>query len=296
MRYKILFLGIMCSSIAMSADWALPHISVANVRTEPRHGAEMSTQALMGTPLKIVDSLDGGWFKVVMPDGYEGYIKDNSLTLLNDDDMRHWRHAERVMVTSPVEVKMYADKLRNEVVTDLVTGDILEVIDDGRLRLPDGRTGYIDGDVTSLDSLQSDDTPAAVVKVALAQMGTPYLWGGLSNKGMDCSGLVKLAYYSIGVITLRDASQQATTGIVPDGKLSAGDLIFYGNKLGRINHVAIYEGNDSVIESAGRVMRTHINDAGHRITSRRIAGSEGSRGVTRITDHPWYFDQESVKK
>lgn len=296
MRYKILFLGIMWSSVAMSAEWALPHISVANVRTEPRHGSEMSTQALMGTPLKITDSVDGGWFKVVMPDGYEGYIKDNSLTLLDDDSMGRWRKAERVMVTSPVEVKMYADKGHSEVVTDLVTGDILEVMADGRLQLPDGRAGYVDGDVTPLDSLESDDPSAAVVKVALAQMGSPYLWGGLSNKGMDCSGLVKLAYYSIGVITLRDASQQATTGIVPDGNLTAGDLVFYGNKSGRINHVAIYEGNDSVIESAGRVMRTHINDAGCRITSRRLAGSEGSRGVTRITAHPWYFDQESVKK
>lgn len=280
----------------MAANWALPHISVANVRTEPRHGAEMSTQALMGTPLQIVDSIDGGWYRVVMPDGYEGYVKDNSLTLLSDEEMARWRHAGRVMVTSPVEVKMYADREKRSVVTDLVTGDILVAMPDGRMQLPDGRAGYVDGVVTPLDSLNCADASAAVVNVALAQMGSPYLWGGLSNKGMDCSGLVKLAFYSVGIITLRDALQQATTGVVPDGRLSAGDLVFYGNKSGRINHVAIYEGNDSVIESAGRVMRTHINDAGRRITTRRLAGNEGSRGVTRITDHPWYFDRASVKK
>lgn len=75
------------SILQVSGQWALPHISVAHVRTEPRHGAEMSTQALMGTPLRVVNKTDNGWMEIEMPDGYRGYIISNSLTFLDDDAM-----------------------------------------------------------------------------------------------------------------------------------------------------------------------------------------------------------------
>ena len=60
-------------------EWAIPHISAAHVRTEPRHGAEMSTQALMGWPIAVLERLPDGWSYVELPDGYRGYVIDNSL-------------------------------------------------------------------------------------------------------------------------------------------------------------------------------------------------------------------------
>lgn len=287
----ILLMAFFCPA---HAQWALPHISVAHVRTEPRHGAEMSTQALMGTPLHVDSVTTTGWVAITMPDGYTGYIIGNSLTMLDDEEFGDWRESERGMIVSSHEIRTYIDSLSYEPVSDLVAGDIVCLSGKkGRLRteisLPDGRRAWVfNTDIIPLDSVTFTGVEP-ILDMARQQMGVPYLWGGLSTKGMDCSGLVKLAFLSAGYIVPRDASQQALAGVAVDmDSLQRGDLVFYGKpETGRINHVAIYDGDGTVIESAGLVRRNRVEDAGKIITARRLHVAS----TPVVTRHPWYYSR-----
>lgn len=284
-------------TVSNSARWALPHISVAHVRTEPRHSAELSTQALMGNPLRVLEHTPDGWVKIEMPDGYTGYIIDNSLTLMTDDQLRDWNESPRLIVTSVVEVDVLADAAMDEPVSDLVPGDIVCGLIDGpwtHVTLPDGRHGWFpSGFLAKLDEWADD--PASIPNMlfmANQQLGEPYLWGGLSPKGMDCSGLTKLTFLSGGIILPRDASQQAVVGLpIPTDSVEAGDLLFFGPAPGRINHVAIYEGDGYILESSGRVRRTSLDEKTDLLSARRIVDKNGqpvTPDVVRMRHHPWY--------
>lgn len=256
----------------------------------------------MGTPLRVHDKISDGWYFVEMPDGYWGYVIDNSLTVTDDEYMKKWRDAPRVIVISNREVKAYSGEKDNVTVSDLVQGDIMEgSIKSGKKRtevtLPDGRTAWVDTkDVMSLDKWSRQNPDASlVVSTAAAVMGAPYLWGGLSSKGMDCSGLTKMCYYRNGLILMRDASQQALTGTeVNENDLKKGDLLFFGNMVTRrVNHVGIYIGDGIFIESAGRVRLNRLDAVDNFFFARRILGGGESKGITKVINHPWYFNQEN---
>ncbi|MDE5567982.1 MAG: SH3 domain-containing protein, partial [Muribaculaceae bacterium] len=86
--------------------WALPRISVANLRTKPGHGSEMASQALMGTPVRLLEQ-DGDWWRVQTPDGYIAWVIDNSLAMKTPEEMQKWRSADRVVVTSTYQTRCY---------------------------------------------------------------------------------------------------------------------------------------------------------------------------------------------
>ena len=131
-------------------------------------------------------------------------------------------------------------------------------------------------------------------------MGSGYLWGGTSTKVTDCSGLTKISYFSNAIILQRDASQQALTGLKIDtskgwNKLQTGDLLFFGNaKTGRVTHVGLYLRDGNYIHCSGRVKINSLDPANATylyspLSASRIAGRVGSRGITAVKDHPWYF-------
>lgn len=294
-----------------SDQWAQVRLSAASLRGEGRHAAEMVTQGVMGMPLRVL-STGGEWWRVQTPDGYISYVPSSSVVTKTPAEMEQWRKSNRLIVTAPYQTRVYVSPTANgvrDVVTDAVLGNIFVATgdnSDGRLgvELPDGRKGYIDADAVENFSewATQDFNPEQILDVAYSMEGTPYLWGGTSVKAIDCSGLAKVSYFSNGLILMRDASQQALTGTRIEAKdwrdCQAGDLLFFGNaKTGRVTHVAIYDHNGNYVHSSGRVKRNSVDPESPAYLTTpflhavRIHGNEGTKGITRVRDHGWYFNK-----
>lgn len=295
-------------------EWAQTRIPAASHRTQGRHAAEMSTQSVMGTPLRILER-SGEFWRVQTPDGYIAYVPSSSVVPKSDDEMKSWRNGRRFVVTSFYPVRAYRESGANgprDVVTDLVNGSIVTLASgdasliDGRMHisLPDGRTGYVDAQaLTPIEVWAAQNFDAdRILDVAYSIEGAPYLWGGTSTKALDCSGLAKVSYLANGIILMRDASQQALTGTRINAEdwrtCRAGDLLFFGNKDTRkVTHVAIYDHDGNYVHSSGRVKRNSVDPESpdylttYFLHAVRIAGNEGTPGITLVRNHPWYFDK-----
>ncbi len=298
-------------TVMPSDIWGLVNMSVAHVRTKPGHDEEMSTELVMGQPVRILERLDNGWSRIQCPDGYIGYMINGSMSSKKESQMEQWRRSGRMIVTSLTQIYAYTSadsRSCRDVVTDLVNGCIVEgplqlVGTRSEVVLPDGRKAWVDNDDIA-DFEQWSQQPFSsrqILDMAYSMMGAPYLWGGTSTKMLDCSGLAKVAYFSNGIILMRDASQQATTGTRIEAanwrSCQAGDLLFFGNaKTRRVTHVAIYDSDGFYVHSSGRVKHNSIDPKSDDYLSTpflhavRIAGNEGSRGISRVASHPWYFN------
>ncbi len=296
----------------------LVNLSAANFRSAPSHSAELGTQASYGTPVSVVED-KGGWLLVDLPDGYRAWVDRPAVTLMPSDVMERWRDAPRLIVTSLTETHALADTLAGYVpdnmVSDLVLGSILEGepgIAGARfvaVTFPDGRSGYVRAEeVEPFEQwARGYYHPQTILSTAYALMGVPYLWGGTTTKGVDCSGLVKVAFFASAIILPRNASDQAACGIAVDHNSPSlyqpADLLFFPPEdkpdSKRIAHVGIYDGGSMYVHSSGNVRVNGFKPDGLRYLPRpvkravRIALPERNDlpGVVRVADHPWYFNR-----
>lgn len=247
---------------------ALVTISVANIRSQPKHSAELATQALMGTPLNVLKE-DDGWFLVQTPDQYLSWVDQAGIHLMTTGELETWYRTPKLVFTDLIGyVWKTADE--KEMVSDLVAGDLLTLESESNshyfISLPDKRQGWVAKNQTQLweSWIASRNTnPESLISTAKQMMGTPYLWGGTSIKGVDCSGFTKTIFYLNGQIIPRDASQQIHEGDLVDvaknwEKLEVGDLLFFGEKAKedkkeRVVHVGMWIGDGEFIHSRGLV-------------------------------------------
>lgn len=244
-------------------------VSVAHLRENPAYEAEMGTQELLGREVEITDE-DGYWLRVVTPDGYRAWTNRMCIAEMTEAEMREYGAADKYICTAMYSSLMTEPSDASVPVSDLVRGDIL-LKSGGKVRhgyvmasTASGKIGWVKRkDVTALDRWESETKPdgESIVKEALRYVGIPYLWGGCSVKGFDCSGLVKTVFMMNGIPLPRNASQQGLIGeavdigpLVENGDCSAlekGDLLFFGNReSGRITHVGIYIGDSRMIHSS----------------------------------------------
>lgn len=247
---------------------ALVTISVANLRSNPKHSAELATQATLGTPLKILKKEDN-WYLVQTPDKYLSWVDAGGITPMTEQQLNNWRTNDKIIYTKTYG-HSYLGPEKENIVSDLVAGSVLEILKFADkfyiVRYPDGRTGYVSNEeameyetwLTDLD-LNEDQ----LITTAEKLMGVPYLWGGTSTKGVDCSGFTKTIYFLNGLIIPRDASQQVHTGKPIDSignfeNLQKGDLLFFGRKATdstaeKVVHVGMWIGNNEFIHSSEMV-------------------------------------------
>lgn len=243
-------------------------LSVVCIHSDPYYGAEMSTQGLLGMPIRIVE--DGTWLRIQTPDGYIGWVTSGGIARMNRTAYNAWLQAPKIICTVPAGTAYSKPSKSSDPISDLVCGNVLKVqgVKKGfyQVVFPGGREAYVScSDAEPVEQWRKGIrlTATSLLKVARSLMGVPYVWGGTSSKGVDCSGLIKVTTFMHGLILQRDASQQAYTGHpvdIRDGydQLRPGDLLFFGTpasdgKRERIVHVAFYLGDKSFIHASDRV-------------------------------------------
>jgi SH3-like domain-containing protein len=283
--------------------WALATLSVSNLRAKPDDASELVSQVMMGTPMKVLD-YKNKWYRVQTPENYIGWMDAGGLQQLTLTEIEQWKNSSRYLFNRITGIVYDSPGKKGNVVSDVVLGDLFEIESEKRkflkIRIPDGRTGYVcKTDCISFEDWSNlEPSVQSLLSVARLMMGFPYLWGGTSVKGVDCSGFVKLAFYAQGIILARDASQQARFGEPVDftnrNNLQPGDLLFFGRSAQRITHVGIYLGNGDFIHSSGSVHISSIDPSDpkfapdrNNVAARRILNSINSEGIVRVKDHPW---------
>ncbi|KGE13090.1 NlpC/P60 family protein [Sphingobacterium deserti] len=256
----------------------LVNLSVANLRTAPSHAAEMATQVLLGTQLDILQK-KGGDYRVRTPEGYIAWVPTSSITPLSTEKLHAWNSNDRIIYTAEFGKSFSAPDLQSQRVSDLVYGGILSLSSETdtfyKVVYPDGRIAYIPKEEGQLFSTWMKTREAHadnIIRSAKSMLGLPYLWGGTSVKGVDCSGFTKTSYFMNGLVIPRDASQQVLHGQNIDildkngdfdaekalKNLKPADLLFFAggknkSKNARVTHVALYLGNGQFIHAAGSV-------------------------------------------
>ena len=290
------------------------NLSAANHRSKPDHPAELVTQSILGTPIKVLKKGEDGFYLVQTPDGYISWLDNDGFALMDESELKNWLSSQKIIYTKVYGFSYSEADENSQSVSDLVEGNLLKIIGEENnfflINYPDGRVAYVKKDEAKLfnDWYKAlNPTGETILNTAYHFMGIPYLWGGTSTKGMDCSGFTKTVYFLNGIILSRDASQQVNTGELVDTKdgwqnLQAGDLLFFGRKANgdkkeRITHVAIYIGDGDFIHAAGRVKINSFNPeksyySDYRksgfIRAKRILTSVGKNGIERILENSFY--------
>lgn len=290
-------------SPAPAQEWGLVTVACASLRSEPRHGAELETQATMGTPVVLDSIVSGEWRMATMPDGYRAWIHTSAFVTESEADMAAWRKSGRVIVTHPYGGVVEADSVSHCAVSDVTLGAILE----GRVEpgsryatvtLPDGRSGYLPAWMTEDFGSWSRKTPeiAKVIECAKSMNGVTYLWGGTTPKAVDCSGFTQTCYKSAGALLPRNASAQAKVGKAIDPERQElwqpGDLLLFGADpdTTRITHVGIYLGDGAYIHCSGMVMTSHTYPEHKLYLPRRVLKVRRvNLNESLIGKHEWYF-------
>jgi len=250
-------------------------VSVANMRSGPKHQAEMVNQTLLGTVVRVYKE-QNGWLYIQNRDKYLGWITRASVVRSDSASATDWMNSNGIIVTANYGVVSPVDREKQDgILVDLVPGAKLQTVrqsDKGFVvKLPDGRVGTVDrgvgittGELKAIEAL-----PDNIVKDSRKFLGIPYLWGGTSSKGFDCSGFVQTVFRLNNFELPRDASQIVREGkdVEPGEKfenLKPGDLLFFGPRPGRTTHVAIYLGNSLYIHASTSVQINSL-DKSHEL-------------------------------
>lgn len=294
-------------------NWGVIYNSVADLRSKPAYSAEMVTQVLMGMPVKILDKT-GSWLRIQTPEGYIGWMS-GSVHRFTQEELKEYMTLPKIIITSQYAQSYTKADSQSQSVSDIVVGDMLCVKDETKdfynVTYSDGREAFVEkkNAVKVENWLNNIELSGKnIVETAKQLMGVPYVWGGTSAKGLDCSGFTKMVYWLHGVIIARDASQQVKNGVEIDSignfdNAQKGDLVFFGiketdeNPKERVVHVGIYIGDQEFIHASDYIHISSFNpespiydeyNTNRYLRTMRYIGHEGTPGITPITEHLFY--------
>jgi cell wall-associated NlpC family hydrolase len=247
--------------------------AVAPVRVAPRADAGLDTEALFGEALTIYDQDDEGWAWVQLArDGYVGYVPSNAILTGVPRPATHRVSALRTFIfpgptikDPPITWASYGSELR--IVREIeVAGRVYGVLDNGGT--------VVMQHAVAIGALETDP-----VAIAERFLGTPYLWGGKSSLGIDCSGLVQTVYRAIGVAAPRDSDMQANDlGVA----ISLGPANWVrGDVLCWPGHVALVRDADTIIHANAHHMAVAIETTEAALARISASGTE-LKAVKRV--------------
>ncbi|MEJ1222301.1 C40 family peptidase [Sediminicola sp. 1XM1-17] len=229
-------------------QYGICHLSIVPVRAIADDVSEMVTQLLYGDHFKVLEQRKY-WSKIrIAFDATEGWISNNQMVLISEEDYQTAHTNSPIKNTSDLVSFVSTE---SDMLIPIVIGSTIQNID---LVAHQFDGNYIEG----------VNDKSTLLDTALLYLNTPYLWGGKTPFGIDASGLTQMVYKINGYQLLRTASQQASQGeplsFIEESE--AGDLAFFDNNEGVIDHVGIIMPNNYVIHAQGKVRIDRIDHTG----------------------------------
>lgn len=224
------------------------NLSIVPCRKEPSDASEMVTQLLFGDHFQILESQDSWLHIKIANDGYVCWIDKKQAQAIQQPTFDILNTSEAYYCNELLQV---VTDIKTELLFPIVLGSLLPNFDDGECIIENQTYSY-DG---AYISGKLPFTKKGIVEVAMMYLNAPYLWGGKTPFGIDCSGLTQMVYKLNGIKIPRDAYQQAELGETLSfvEEAEAGDLAFFDNHEGRIVHVGIVMENNKIVHASGKV-------------------------------------------
>lgn len=228
-------------------QYGICNLSLIPLRLEPSDKSELVSQVLYGDLFKIIEKRKN-WSKIRLAfDDYEGFIDNKQFRVISKEDF-----------------------LESEKNSTTYSTDLVEFVQDGKKQLLPIVLGSSLGGLKILNHQYDGNSNSGInpksdlVKTASLYLNAPYLWGGKSPFGIDCSGFTQMVYKINGYKLLRDASQQSGQGEVLSfiEESEPGDLAFFDNSEGEIIHVGIILENNYIIHAHGSVRIDRLDQTG----------------------------------
>ena len=233
-------------------NYGISNLSIVPMRNEAADQSEMVNQVIFGEHFKVLE-IRKKWSKIRLAhDSYEGWICNKQWIEIEEDI---YKQLDKEVATITTDILDIITKTHHQ---PIVIGSIL----------PSYKSGHalINNEMYQFDGLT---TPGFIkkdklVENALMYLNAPYLWGGRSPLGIDCSGFTQMVYRLQGVDLPRDAYQQAEVGTTLSfvEESEPGDLAFFDNTEGKITHVGIILEDNYIIHASGKVRIDRIDQQG----------------------------------
>lgn len=242
-------------------------VNLTGLYAHPSWLAEMLSQNTYGVQVEILEQ-KGDWVFVRQPDGYLGWMFRDYLSTHEPGVANHRVCVPMMLVhAQPDEASLVTARLPEavKVIVNGASGDWMKIEPHpGQLPcgMPGGWAKKNDLEEMRELSLPPGEKRQVILRTAYDLLGVPYLWGGTTANGIDCSGLVQLCYLMAGVTLTRDADMQKAGGQPLQAPLQEGDLLFFcaEEDRSRVSHVAISLGGWRVIHSSRRRNGVAIDD------------------------------------
>ncbi|MCW5520815.1 C40 family peptidase [Aureitalea sp. L0-47] len=227
--------------------YGLCNLSLVPLRFEASDRSEMVSQVLYGETFKVLDQRKK-WSRIRLHyDSYEGYIDNLQYLEISEEDFKALNDLPRALSSDLVNIITRGDDqmIAISIGSNVAVSDFLNHQYEGH-------------------KVESILPKSAIVETALLYLNAPYLWGGKSPFGIDCSGFTQMVYKLCGYELLRDASQQATQGEALSfiEESEPGDLVFFDNEEGNIIHVGIIMEDHHIIHAHGKVRIDRLDHSG----------------------------------